>query len=320
MPVFKVWDASTNAWVAVGGGASIPVQDEAPIVPEDGDLWVDKDADSAAAGGGDSITYAATNPTITTNPESLEVVWVNTVSGEQFSCTDNTVDDNTWIGQLGSVVGDIDIYFNNVSLLMSMSGDNNGTSFVDLSTNLHTVTANGSAVTSTSAFLSSPSSLYPSGNCISIPDHASLQFGGGDWTIEMFVYQTSNTGTQSIFAKRESAAATSYLTVTLGSGVLRLYNGGSYYDTRTIPTNEWVHIAIVKTGSSTYIFINGVASTDLGDIVPNNSFVTAITTVGSITGGAEPLLGYIDDFRLTKGVARYLSDFTVPTSSFPNKG
>ena len=36
------------------------------------------------------------------------------------------------------------------------------------------------------------------------------------------------------------------------------------------------------------------------------------------TGGTGPFAGYIDEFRITKGVARYTSNFTPQSFAFPN--
>ena len=58
----------------------------------------------AAGVGESSITYSTIDPTISTNPPSKDVLWVNTTSGEQFSCTDNTAGANVWVGSAGSNV------------------------------------------------------------------------------------------------------------------------------------------------------------------------------------------------------------------------
>ncbi len=51
-----------------------------------------------------TITYSDVNPTPKTNPSTKEVLWVNTTSGEVFTCTDNTTDLNYWVGQLGTLI------------------------------------------------------------------------------------------------------------------------------------------------------------------------------------------------------------------------
>jgi len=52
----------------------------------------------------DGITYNAGNPAVDTNPSSTSVLWINTTSGEIFTCTDITAGSNVWVGQLGSTV------------------------------------------------------------------------------------------------------------------------------------------------------------------------------------------------------------------------
>jgi hypothetical protein len=47
----------------------------------------------------------ASNPATDTNPSTLYATWLNTSSGELFTCTDNTIDSNVWQGVDGSVAG-----------------------------------------------------------------------------------------------------------------------------------------------------------------------------------------------------------------------
>lgn len=84
----------------------------------------------------------------------------------------------------------------------------------------------------------------------------------------------------------------------------------------TIPAiNVWSHIAVVRNGSTWTLYYNGaVAQT-----------ATSTITVTSQTGGmyigyypyfggstAKSFNGYIDEVRITKGVARYTGPFTPP--------
>jgi len=46
----------------------------------------------------------SSDPTVTTNPSQANATWLNTTSGEQFVCIDNTADANVWKGQMGTTV------------------------------------------------------------------------------------------------------------------------------------------------------------------------------------------------------------------------
>jgi hypothetical protein len=110
------------------------------------------------------------------------------------------------------------------------------------------------------------------------------------------------------------------------AGTLRLQlgrhgNGLVYaYSNWTPSLNTWYHIAATRSSSSVIsLFINGVSQsvTSSGSNWANDFSATGILTVGYI-GSLTAMNGYIDDFRLTKGVARYSSNFTPPTAAFPN--
>ena len=76
----------------------------------------------------------------------------------------------------------------------------------------------------------------------------------------------------------------------------------------TVPLGEWAHVAVCRSGSTWYFFINGQAagSTSNGTSIPN---VSGNLLVGDSWGDAG-LQGYLDDFRISKGIARWTSAFT----------
>jgi hypothetical protein len=87
----------------------------------------------------------------------------------------------------------------------------------------------------------------------------------------------------------------------------------------TITTNTWYHVAVVRNGTSFKTYINGAevhtqtTSNSLGDY-------TTPLVIGARTFDYNVKLnGYIDELRITKGVARYTSNFIPPTAPFPNQ-
>jgi hypothetical protein len=89
-----------------------------------------------------------------------------------------------------------------------------------------------------------------------------------------------------------------------------------YYD--DYPFNEWNHCAISRSGNNFKMFLNGeeTASATSSESINNNYNVLKI---GDDEGSNNSANGRIDEVRITKGVARYTSNFTPPTQPFPNQ-
>jgi hypothetical protein len=82
--------------------------------------------------------------------------------------------------------------------------------------------------------------------------------------------------------------------------------------------NIWYHFACVRNGSTTTMYINGnsIGSGTSANIT-NSTGVLRVGRYG--TDATYDINGYIDDLRITKGVARYTSNFTPPTQAFPTQ-
>ena len=147
----------------------------------------------------------------------------------------------------------------------------------------------------------------------STPDFA---FGTGAFCLEAWIYNTAQgSSNQIIFDFRSTNpqwAPTFYINAT--TNTLRFVANGNVLieSTGTIPLNTWTHIALAKSGTSTKMFVDG---TQTGSTyTDNNTYVQGPLTLGARFDGTTAFVGYIDDVRISKGVARYTTNFTAPTS------
>jgi hypothetical protein len=218
--------------------------------------------------------------------------------------------------------GEADPYFSSVELLLHCDGADASTTFTDHSANGYTVTATGNAQidTAQSKFGGASCLLDGTGDYLSIADAAPLQMGSGDFTIECWVRFNSLAGSFTIFGKSVYATG----------GIDLISDGTSlYFDMQTtrgsvtlaslaLSTGTWYHFACVRSGSSCVLYIDGVSKATLTSSANINSAVAFNIGSAAPNYSGFDLNGWIDDFRVTKGVARYTSAFTPPTAAFPN--
>jgi hypothetical protein len=178
--------------------------------------------------------------------------------------------------------------------------------------NLETV---GDAKISTTQSKFGGSSIYldGTGDSLNIFNNPNINLGSGNFTIEMWLYPTGDTQNFSLFAKAGSfelkCDTNRWVWQILPSNNIFVTNGNLG------PANTWKHVALVRNGSTTTLYLNGTAYTQgtSADAVTN----TNPLTIGSGAGGT--FTGYINDFRFTKGLARYTANFTPPTTAFSQK-
>lgn len=201
---------------------------------------------------------------------------------------------------------------------------------LDSSAAAHTLSFNGGATKSAvqSKFGGSALDMTAggAGDGVSTPDSADWSFGAGQFTIEGFVRFTSlpaggcafvsqfgNSPQQGLWFGLNGPTAIAFFYSTTGINLL----GTPVAWTPTL--NTWYHVAVDRDASNVIrVYVDGVIK---GSVTDGSTFVdnTAALWIGNDSRGASRNLpGYIDEVRVTKGVARYAGAFTPPSAAFPD--
>jgi len=139
----------------------------------------------------------------------------------------------------------------------------------------------------------------------------------GDYTVECWIYMTSWSAGRGgswyscIFDTRTGSWPSPGLQLAFESSkkLVGYTGGGSFITGSTILSlNTWYHVAIVRGGSQTRIYLNGVQDAAVAN---SSNFSTEGMTIGNTFDAADGLdfRGYIDEFRLLKGTCLYSSNF-----------
>ena len=215
-----------------------------------------------------------------------------------------------------------DPYYGAVSLLLHGDGADGSTQIIDSSVNPKTVTAVGNAQISTAQSKFGGSSIYFAGNGdgLTCAASSSFSFETGDFTVEFWMYQTAQ-GIYDTIIDNNYATSPNFSIQSSGSNNARfiLYLDGvntTIIESSDHSINVWIHYAFVRNGSTVTIYRDGVSvgSGTYSGQVGNGSVTYRIAETSA--GAGSDFQGYIDDFRITKGVARYTSNFTPPTQPF----
>ena len=206
----------------------------------------------------------------------------------------------------------------NTKLLLHMNSD-----FSDSSDSNHTPTVvNGASIDTTIKKFGAGSGKFvrASTQHVYYPDSPDWDFGSGDFTIESWLRTTDYTLNQIITDQFTDAANTVSLQFDLNKMrfLFRSSGGSIILDS---PTTGWVndvqiHIAVVRFGNLLDMYRNGinVASTSVAFSGPTVAADLGIG--GRAANGAAPFSGNLDEIRISKGIARWTTGFTPPTSEY----
>jgi hypothetical protein len=155
----------------------------------------------------------------------------------------------------------------------------------------------------------------------------SVAFGTGDFTVECWVFPTSTTNDSVIMDTRPGANSANYFLFYLwtNSGAqqptIAWYAPTSYIlSTGTVSHGVWTHIAICRANGILRSFKDGILQQAAADTTAYANPGAPYPYIGASYGaGSDSFKGYIDDFRITKGYARYIANFTPPQQALPRQ-
>ena len=209
------------------------------------------------------------------------------------------------------------------TLLLNGNGDNNGTIITDSSVTAQTIRrlniGSTGPFTSTTAFMRGGASVIFNGNNWldnTASGNSANILGTENFTVEMWVYLATRGLYTPIF---ELDLYTTGILWRVGSSSDNLWIKNDEYNwspATHVPLATWTHVALVRENDNVRVYAGGVQR--LSAVLPNN---LVIGTQGRILIGASTHDGYanrmtansyLDDIRLTRGLALYTGTFTPP--------
>jgi hypothetical protein len=230
----------------------------------------------------------------------------------------------------GSSGPDTDPNFANVVALLHFDGADGATTFTDNSpgspSRIWTPSGAAQIDTDQSKFGGASGLFDGTTDYLTTSDDADLELGSGDFTIEGWIRPNSVTGQHNFLAKysgtgfgafgidTETTTAKFYAGSTGTSWDITTNSGKSF---GTVATGTWYHFAITRSGSDWFAFLDGVEGATWSSAAAILATNTPVT-IGANADGTVGFNGWIDEIRITKGVARYTSNFTPPSAAFPD--
>jgi len=188
-----------------------------------------------------------------------------------------------------------DPYFSSVIFLMQADYG-----VTDLSTLGASLTNQNVSVSTTQSIFNGTSFYFNGNSSVYTPTNSSYDIGAQTFTLEMWVRIESGT-----FALAGNG--------NMGTVGINGWGTGALLQT-------WSHVAYVRSGTTVNIFINGILDTTITtttDPITTAPINYLIFGADSKTSNLRPSFqGYMDQIRMTVGVARYTTNFTVPSGPF----
>lgn len=225
----------------------------------------------------------------------------------------------------GTDTGPSDPYFSSVVLLMHFDGPDGGTSFKDVIGNSFSIFAGSPALSTMQSEFGGSSLLLNPGWQITTAASSSWQFGTGDFTVEFWAYRNDGTVVDApiVFSGNTTSPSSCANTWNWAMAIASHTGGWGWYvpcgpyilNGSTIAVGAWHHFAVTRLGTTLTLWLDGAKDATTTDSTDYN--ISQPLVIGDIIS-LPRTNAFVDELRITKGVARYTAPFTAPTDEFPN--
>lgn len=201
------------------------------------------------------------------------------------------------------------------TLLLHGDGADATTTFLDSAAIPHSVSAGGSVQVDTAQSVFGGASILFNGasDYLSLADNDDWDFGTGDFTIDFRVRFASIGATHTLLSNYAGSSSGWAVQLRDTGTTLNFSWGDALLVTRSWSpsTNTWYHVAIIRAAGVIGLYVNGTLLGATASVSTSLSGSSAALNIGRLpTLGLQYFAGWMDEIRISKGIARWSGNFT----------
>ncbi len=209
-------------------------------------------------------------------------------------------------------------------LLLHCDGADESTTFTDVSIggSTHTITVAGNTQVDTAQKVFGTGSMLLDGSgdyAYTAASSSDFGFGTGDFTIDWrFRTDQYNLNNNPMFMASNGTVPWKIL-YNNGDGKVKFRVNSAWVEWTWTPSNNtWYHLAFVRSSGRLYFYVDG---SEIGsDQACADNYDTSTCYISAEPGSPATtsyhLKGWLDEIRISKGIARWTANFTPPTGAY----
>lgn len=155
------------------------------------------------------------------------------------------------------------------------------------------------------------------------PNHADYRFGTGDFTVDFWIYPIAHGAYGPYWGQDDYTLWRIKWSTDTGNGIgwqVKRNNvwTENWYTGYAPSLNTWHHIAAVRHNGTLRLYVDGIQRGSSGSStnIDNSITSTAYLWTNGFPNGWGNQICYYDEIRISKGIARWTTNFTPPTEAY----